>query len=47
MVDVELLGEFAMIVLRDCEAWQICIAGDAGQLAPVGEENASVKLLIN
>jgi DNA replication protein DnaC len=36
MVDVELLGEFAMIVLRDCEAWQICIAGDAGQLAPVG-----------
>jgi hypothetical protein len=26
---------------------QICIAGDAGQLAPVGEENASVKLLIN
>jgi energy-coupling factor transporter ATP-binding protein EcfA2 len=36
MVDVELLGEFAMIVLRDCEAWQICIAGDSGQLSPVG-----------
>jgi hypothetical protein len=37
MVDVELLGEFAMIVLRDCEAWQICIAGDAGQHRSGGE----------
>jgi hypothetical protein len=37
MVDVELLGEFAMIV-RDCEAWQICIAGDAGQLTRSGGE---------
>lgn len=36
MVDVELLGEFATIVLRDCDAWQICIAGDVGQLEPVG-----------
>jgi hypothetical protein len=36
MVDVELLGEFAMVVLRDCDAWQICIAGDVGQLEPVG-----------
>jgi hypothetical protein len=36
MVDVELMGEFAMVVLRDCQAWQVCIAGDVGQLEPVG-----------
>jgi hypothetical protein len=30
MVDLELLGELAKIVLRDCSKWQICIAGDVG-----------------
>lgn len=36
MVDLELLGELAKVVLRDCSKWQICIAGDVGQLEPVG-----------
>lgn len=36
MVDLELLGELAKVVLRDCSRWQICIAGDVGQLEPVG-----------
>jgi hypothetical protein len=36
MVDLELMGELAKVVLRDCSKWQICIAGDVGQLEPVG-----------
>jgi hypothetical protein len=40
-------SSFAVIVLRDCEAWQICIAGDSGQLSPVGRGNASEKLWIS
>jgi hypothetical protein len=36
MVDVELLGEFAMIVLR-LRGGQICIAGDAGRTGRRGE----------
>jgi hypothetical protein len=36
MVDLELLSEFATIVMRDCERWQVVIAGDVGQLEPVG-----------
>jgi hypothetical protein len=45
MVDVELLGEFAMIVLRDCEACKSVSQEMLDSL--VREENASVKLLIN
>jgi hypothetical protein len=35
MVDVELLGEFAMIVPRDCEAWQ-SVSQEMLDSAPVG-----------
>jgi hypothetical protein len=46
MVDVELLGEFAMIVLRDCEACKSVSQEMLDSLHRSGE-NASVKLLIN
>jgi hypothetical protein len=38
---VDLGCRVATIVMRDCERWRVVIAGDVGQLEPVGRGSAS------